>query len=86
MYFPDGHADEPTGGVPNPSIWYFQRKMDIVNKKHFLDYYSKLNFHLDGDLTRGAVIACIIRFYNSKNLTELPLVENSKNEKHSVPG
>ena len=78
LYFNKNNPDEPIGNVPMTAVYYFQRRMDTVNRKHFLDYDSSLDFHLDGDLTRKAAIGCIIRFYNSENLTELPLVENKK--------
>lgn len=73
LYFADGSQDESIGsGVMPASVFLMLRRMDIVNRVTFLDYYDEnYDFRLNEPLTREAAISCMERLISSAVIPEI---------------
>ena len=54
--------------VPTAAVFWMQRRMDVYNRVHFLEYDGNLDFHFDQSLTREDAIKAVVRLYNSEML------------------
>ncbi len=80
LYFQKDNPDEAIGNIPMTAVYFMARRMDVIQKKPFLDHDASLNFQLDKPLTRADAIACVMRLYNSENLTYIPRVQGTADQ------
>lgn len=72
LYFNDG-GEDPVDNVPITAVYWMQRRMDVSQGLHFLDYAGDFDYHLNQPLNREAAVSAVIRLYNSEVFEYNPL-------------